>query len=68
MMSRRAGASFRLPKMVEEQDLAHFAMEINDLLEKDPDFEPEIPQTGLDRENVLQDYINSSQPPVTLEW
>ena len=61
MMSRRAGASFGLPKMVEEQDLAHFAMEIND-------FEPEIPQTGLDRENVLQDYINSSQPPITLEW
>ena len=46
MTSRRAGASFRLLKMEEERDLANFTMEMDDLLEEDPNFQPEIAQTG----------------------
>ena len=63
MTSRRARASFRLLRKEEERDLNNFTMEMDDLLEEDPDFQPEITQTGLDRGKVLQDYINSKKNP-----
>ena len=44
-------------------------MEIGDLIGEDPDFQQEIgnamPQTGLDRGKVLQDYIDSKKNPET---
>ena len=67
MTSRRAGASFRLPKVAEEGDLANFAIEIGDLMEDNPDFQQEIGPTGIDRGKVLQDYIDSKKNPETVK-
>ena len=50
-----------------QDDLANFAMEIGDFIDDDPDFQPEIAQTVLDRAKVLKDYTNSKKNRETVK-